>query len=209
MEAKDCLKRLNTKLDAGAAGIIILMVPAIFLDRDGVIIENRPNYVRSWEEVDIFPQALAALARIRPSPYKIVIVSNQAGIGRGLIPPQIVEDVNRRLVAAIEEAGGRVDGVFVCPHRPEDGCACRKPLPGLLYQAAQALSLDLSQSILIGDNLSDIQAGLAGGVRQVALVRTGLGNQQIQSPMLATLPPFPVYATLADALADLVSDVRE
>ncbi|HEX7975060.1 MAG TPA: HAD family hydrolase [Anaerolineales bacterium] len=184
------------------------MVPAIFLDRDGVIIENRPNYVRSWDEVEIFPQALAALAGVSHSPYKIVIITNQAGVGRGLIPIQVVEDINRRLVEAIENAGGRVDGVFVCPHKPEDGCECRKPRPGLLRQAAQALSLDISQSILIGDNLSDIQAGLAIGVRQVALVRTGLGAQQLHSPLFATLPPFPVYNTLADALANLISVVR-
>ncbi len=123
------------------------MYPAIFLDRDGVLIENRPAYVRSWADVDIFPEALEALARIRSHPYKIVMVTNQSGVGRGLIPAATVEEINRRLLSAVEAAGGRIDAVFVCPHKPEDNCDCRKPPPCLLIQARSALSLDL-------DNLS-------------------------------------------------------
>jgi len=184
------------------------MYPAIFLDRDGVIIENRPAYVRSWEEVEIFPDAIAALARLVDSPYKIVVITNQAGIGKGLISFQVAADINLRLRQEVAKAGGRIDMIVMCPHKPEDACSCRKPQPGMLLKAAQDLSIDLSQSIMIGDSLTDLQAGNAAGVRSVALVKTGLGDQQIQSVQRelgeADRQQYFIFDTLADALEGLV-----
>jgi len=180
------------------------MFPAIFLDRDGVVIENRAAYVRTWDEVSIYPQALAALARASDSLYKIVLVTNQSAVGRGIISLQAAQEINRRLVTVIQEAGGRVDGVFMCPHAPEEGCDCRKPQPGLLHQAARALDLDLPRSILVGDSLSDLLAGEAAGVGQVVLVRSGRGRDQERLPRPERLRRFPVFDTLADALRDLI-----
>lgn len=180
------------------------MHPAIFLDRDGVIIENRASYVRSWSDVSILPGALDALARIRSSPFKIVIVTNQSAIGRGILPIQVAQEINQRVVEAIERAGGRVDGVYMCPHAPGEDCACRKPKPGLLVQAAQALRLDLGQSLMVGDALSDVMAGQAAGVREAVLVRTGRGASQAQLPVPTGLKPFLIYNSLADVLADFV-----
>lgn len=173
--------------------------PGIFLDRDGVIIENRDNYVRSWADVELFPQAVAALAELRDSPYKIVLVTNQSAVGRGHISYETAEAINDRLLDVIHEAGGRVDAVFMCPHSPTDGCDCRKPLPGLLLRAAEALDIDLARSVMIGDALTDIEAGQAAGAR-AALLRTGRGAWQEQSPAAVDLPPFAVFDTLADAL---------
>lgn len=180
------------------------MYPAIFLDRDGVIIENRASYVRGWEDVAIYGQALTALAEINSSPYKIVVVTNQSAVGRGIISLEIVWEINNRLVKIIEQTGGRIDGVYVCPHAPQDGCACRKPEPGLLLQAADELSLDLSRSILIGDALSDILAGQAAGVRQTALVRTGLGAEQAATAKAEPLKALLIYGTLDEALSELL-----
>ncbi|MGE5222757.1 MAG: D-glycero-alpha-D-manno-heptose-1,7-bisphosphate 7-phosphatase [Omnitrophica WOR_2 bacterium] len=180
------------------------MQPAVFLDRDGVIIENREDYVRAWSDVAIYPQALRALARLQSKPYKIVIVTNQSVIGRGIITPSEAEAINQRLVKEIVRAGGRVDGLFVCPHAPQENCACRKPKPGLFIQAARRLDIDLSQSILIGDSLSDLSAGQAAGVRQTALVLTGHGAVQSRSPEAALLRPFLTFDTLEDALRELV-----
>lgn len=180
------------------------MEPAIFLDRDGVLIENRSNYIRSWEDVLIFHQALSALAHIHHAPYKIVMATNQSAIGRGLISLETAWDINRRLVRVIEQAGGRIDGVYMCPHAPQDSCACRKPKPGLLLQAAQELSLDLSQSLVIGDTLSDLQAGQAAGVHQTVLVRTGLGAMQAALPQTSILNPYLIYENVSDALSDLI-----
>lgn len=178
--------------------------PAIFLDRDGVIIKNRADYVRRWDDVEIFPQALDALARLRHWPGKIVIVTNQSVVGRGLISLQEAQGINRRLLREIEAAGGRIDAVYMCPHAPDDNCACRKPRPGMLTQAARDLQIDLTQSIMIGDALTDLAAGRAAGVREVALVRTGHGQEQAASPAANEMEPFAVYNTLSDALQEMV-----
>jgi D-glycero-D-manno-heptose 1,7-bisphosphate phosphatase len=182
------------------------MFPAIFLDRDGVIIENRANYVRRWEDVAIFGQALMALAGIHSSAYKIVMVTNQSAVGRGIISLETVREINKRLVRIIQQTGGRIDGVYVCPHAPEDRCDCRKPRPGLLLQAAEDHDLDLSRSILIGDTLGDVMAGQAAGVGQTVLVRTGLGAGQEFSTKAKDLKPFLVYDTLDEAFSELVGD---
>ncbi len=184
------------------------MHPAIFLDRDGVIIENRPHYVRSWEDVQIFPEALRALAGMSSSAYKFVIITNQSCIGRGLVSWEAAGEINRRLLDEIRLAGGRIDRVYVCPHTPQDGCDCRKPRPGMILQAARELHLDLRRSILIGDALSDLQAGLAAGVGEVALVSTGRGKDQARLEEIKQLERYHHFDTLAAALQALAQPAR-
>jgi histidinol-phosphate phosphatase family protein len=177
---------------------------AIFLDRDGVIIENRANYVRSWADVEFIPGALSALAKLKDSSYKIVIITNQAGIGHGIISRAAVEEINERLKHVIQSMNGRIEKIYLCPHKPADGCNCRKPKPGMILDAAQDFNIDLKHSILIGDNLSDIQAGYAAGVGQAVLVRTGLGVESAPKLQTAGLTDVQIYNDLAQALADLV-----
>jgi D-glycero-D-manno-heptose 1,7-bisphosphate phosphatase len=155
------------------------MHPAIFLDRDGVLIENRSDYVRDWSQVKIFPDAIRALSHSAVKNYKIVIVTNQSAIGRGLISLETAKDINGRLVDLIHHYGGQMDAVYMCPHKPDEGCNCRKPKPGLLLQAAKELSLDLRRSWMIGDAWSDVQAGQMAGVRQAILLKTGRGREQL------------------------------
>lgn len=187
-----------------ANSIITPMQPALFLDRDGVIIENRSDYVRNWSQVKILPQAVSALVDASASPFRIVLITNQSGIGRGLIPLETAVEINKRLVEIIERAGGRIDRVYMCPHKPSDQCNCRKPQPGMILQAAQDLALDLENSILIGDALTDIQAARKAGIGQVALVRTGRGAEQEKSKLIAEMQPFPIYDNLHSALQDLI-----
>lgn len=182
------------------------MHPALFLDRDGVIIENCPDYVRRWEDVRFIPQAIEALASIRTNPHKIVIVTNQSAVGRGLIPLETALQINQRIIETVERHGGRIDGSFICPHAPQDNCDCRKPRPGLFYQAANALKLDLGRSYLIGDALSDLLAGQAAGLRQTILVRTGRGAEQECLARPKELKPFLTFDSLPDALAALIQD---
>lgn len=180
------------------------MFPGLFLDRDGVIIENRPAYVRKWSDVSIYPDALEALAKASSSPYQIVIVTNQSAVGRGIMTMEQAEAINHKLVHQIEQSGGRIDAVYMCPHAPQNHCACRKPLPGLITQAADELSLDLSRSIMIGDALSDLLAGHRAGVRKLALVLTGRGKDQALLPRPEDLVSFVTYNSLAEALAQLL-----
>ena len=158
------------------------MYPAIFLDRDGVLIENKSDYVRDWSQVKIIPEAIQALSLAAGKTYKIVIVTNQSAVGRGLVLQANAEDINRRLIDLIHHRGGRVDGVYMCTHKPDDNCFCRKPRPGLLLQAARELALDLQRSWMIGDAWSDAQAGQRAGVRHAVLLRTGRGTEQLLLP---------------------------
>jgi D-glycero-D-manno-heptose 1,7-bisphosphate phosphatase len=147
---------------------------AVFLDRDGVIIENRPDHVKCWAEVRFLDGSFETLRRLASAPLAVVIVTNQAAIGRGLVGHDAAKELQRRIVAEIEGNGGRIDASYMCPHVPEDRCQCRKPAPGMLRQAAEELGLDLPASWLVGDNLSDMKAAAAGGL-QGMLVRTGRG----------------------------------
>jgi D-glycero-D-manno-heptose 1,7-bisphosphate phosphatase len=177
--------------------------PALFLDRDGVLIENCSNYVRSWADVEILPGAIEALAAVREAPWHIVLVTNQSAVGRGLISYNQVESINNQFLSTVSEAGGRIDATYICPHSPDAGCDCRKPRPGLLLRAAKERDIALAQSIMIGDALTDIQAGQAAGVRSAVLLRTGRGAEQERLPAVVDLPPFLVFDTLAAALATI------
>jgi len=151
---------------------------AVFLDRDGVINQNQRDYVKSWDEFEFLPGALAALRRLASTRYAIVVVSNQSAINRGLVSWAEVNAINDRMLREIEEAGGRIDAVYICPHRPDEECDCRKPKPGLLYQAASELDIDLASSYLVGDALSDMEAALAAGCTPF-LVLTGRGREEL------------------------------
>ena len=155
------------------------MRPAIFLDRDGVLIENRSEYVRDLRDVEFLPGTFEALrcAAALPREFALVIVSNQAGVGKGVIPPEAAEAIQAFVVGEIASHGGRIDRAYFCPHRADENCGCRKPRPGMLLQAARELDIDLAASWMIGDNITDMQAGRAAGARCI-LVRTGLGAQQ-------------------------------
>ncbi|MCA9932309.1 MAG: HAD family hydrolase [Ardenticatenaceae bacterium] len=181
------------------------LLPALFLDRDGVIIENRANYVRSWADVEIYPQAVQALARIRHTPFKIILVTNQSAVGRGIITLEMAQAINKQLLAVMAKENCRIDDVFLCPHAPQDGCDCRKPQPGLLLQAAQKHGIDLSRSMMIGDALTDMQAGLAAGVQQTILLRTGRGAAQLQKPEAAQFHSMIVHDSLETAVQALIN----
>ncbi|MEW6403550.1 MAG: HAD-IIIA family hydrolase [Chloroflexota bacterium] len=176
------------------------MFPAIFLDRDGVLIENRSDYVREWSQVEILPDAIQALSASTIINYKFIIVTNQSAVGRGLISLKTATKINSQLVDFIHSQGGRIDGVYMCPHKPGDECSCRKPKPGLLLQAARDLSLDLTRSWMIGDAWSDVQAGHRAGVQQAVLLRTGRGAEQLLQTHPIDIGDYLVFDNLAFAL---------
>ncbi len=171
-------------------------IDAIFLDRDGVIIHNRARYVRSWQDVRIYPKSIKALCLLAEQlpQAKIVLITNQSAIGRGLTSLQMVEWINQNLIEQIHAAGGKIDGIYLCPHSPEDNCNCRKPRPGLIIQASQQLEISPSRSILIGDAMSDLEAGHRAGIPRLILVRTGRGNKQY--PLVLESPLF--YSTVIE-----------
>ena len=180
-----------------------VLSPAIFIDRDGVLIENRTDYVKSWSEVVIYPNSIKALVDINPCDYKIVVVTNQAAVAKGLTTLSEVDSIHQQLQREVKLAGGRIDAFYTCPHQPSDDCLCRKPKPGLLFQASQDLALELSKSIMIGDALTDIQAGKAAGLSTCILVLTGRGRGELELPQAKGLEPFYLLADLDQAVSNI------
>lgn len=154
------------------------MRAAVFLDRDGVINENRADYVKSWDEFVFLPNVFEPLRELAQNGLLTIVVTNQSAINRGLVSRETVGGIHRRMCEVISRNGGRIDAVLTCSHRPDENCRCRKPEPGLLLQAAERFDLDLPRSYLIGDALCDIAVGLAVGCRPI-LVLTGQGREQL------------------------------
>jgi D-glycero-D-manno-heptose 1,7-bisphosphate phosphatase len=155
------------------------MMSTIFLDRDGVINENRADYVKSWQEFRFLPGSKEAIARLTHAGHRIIICTNQACIAHGIISVETVEGIHRRMLAEIAQAGGAIEKVYYCPHGKDENCCCRKPRPGMLLFARDELGIDLNDAILIGDSITDVRAGLAVGISSV-LVLTGLGREQLR-----------------------------
>lgn len=148
----------------------------IFIDRDGVINENRSDYVKNWDEFRFLAGSREAIAALTKAGHRVVVCTNQAGVAQGLISIDAMEDIHRRMLAALEEVGGVIEKVYACTHGKTADCDCRKPRPGLLLRASRELNLDMSDAVFIGDSITDMQAGLAAGVRTM-LVLTGLGME--------------------------------
>jgi len=151
---------------------------AIFLDRDGVICENRTDHVKQWREFEFIPGVVESVAALSRLGLPIVVVTNQAVIGRGMASAGAIEEIHERMVAELATHGGRIARVIYCPHHPRDKCSCRKPQPGMLLQAAEELDIDLTKSYMVGDAVTDLVAGRQVGCRTF-LVLTGRGFQQL------------------------------
>ena len=161
--------------------------PAVFLDRDGTLIEER-GFIDRLDMVTMFPWTGDALRLIRRAGYAAVVVTNQSAIARGMIDEPFLENVHRAIDERITAAGGAIDRYLYCPHLPNatlekyrQACRCRKPGPGLIEQACRDLDLDPARSITIGDRWRDIGAGVAAGTRTV-LVRSGHGAHEADAP---------------------------
>ena len=153
----------------------------VLLDRDGVINRNRSDYVKSWEEFEFLPRSLAALRMLAEHDVTVIVVTNQSAVGRNLLALGELERIHARMNAEVEAHGGRIDAVLCCPHAPGDGCACRKPRPGLLLEAMKRFSIDPDLCYVVGDSTNDLLAARAVGIPFI-MVMTGLGPQSLISP---------------------------
>lgn len=166
----------------------------VLLDRDGVINFESGEYIKSPEEWRPIPGSLSAIAKLNAAGFKVCLATNQSGIGRGLYDMAMLEQIHDKLHKALALRDGRIERIFFCPHRPDEGCPCRKPKPGLLYQARDTYDIDLSQTFFIGDSLTDIEAAQTAGCMPL-LVLTGNGElARSRFPILYTVPTFPDLA---------------
>ena len=177
---------------------------AVFLDRDGTINED-VGHITDPGMFELIPGAVDAMNRLRGAGYLLPLITNQAGVGRGLMTGQQLNRVLDAFQELLSDAGTSVDGVYYCPHHPEEAigaykqaCDCRKPAPGMLLRAAEELEIDTAQSYMIGDHWSDVEAGIAAGCRSI-LLRTGHGPQEIEK---LTDTDLKRAAYVADDLAD-------
>jgi len=177
-------------------------VSTIFIDRDGVINENRSDYVKSWDEFHFLSGSREAIAALTKAGHRIVVCTNQAGVAQGFISLEMMEDIHRRMLSAVEEAGGTIEKVYACTHSKTADCDCRKPRPGMLLRASRELDLDMSDAVFIGDSITDMQAGSAAGVHTM-LVLTGLGMEHYRQHYPQTDRPFHVALNLQHA-ADII-----
>lgn len=148
---------------------------AIFLDRDGVINENRTDHVKNWDEFEFIPGALESIRRLTETGLPIFVVSNQAAVNRGLMSVDTLHSIHTRMQEAIQAAGGLITRVYYCPHDTHEACDCRKPGSGMLCRAAQDFRIDLRKSFLVGDAWTDVAAGVHVGARSILLL-TGRGR---------------------------------
>jgi D-glycero-D-manno-heptose 1,7-bisphosphate phosphatase len=171
----------------------------IVLDRDGVINEDSDAFIKSAAEWRPIAGSLEAIARLHAAGYRVVIFTNQSGLARGLFDRAALEAIHARLIGAVEAAGGKLSGIYVCPHGPNDACDCRKPLPGLLHRIESELGVSLQGVPVVGDARRDLEAALAVGARPL-LVRTGKGERTLAGALPAGTEVFDDLAAVAAAL---------
>jgi histidinol-phosphate phosphatase family protein len=159
----------------------------IFLDRDGVINRCRPGHVRSWREFTFLPRSLEALRRLHRLGERVVVVTNQSVVGRGLITANELTAIHERMVEVVASNGGHIERIYACPHAPAQGCGCRKPGIALLSRAAGELGVDLGRSVLVGDCLSDVQAAQAAGCEPIVVGDRPLAGMDHGIPCVADL----------------------
>jgi D-glycero-D-manno-heptose 1,7-bisphosphate phosphatase len=152
-------------------GMFFSLNRAVFLDRDGVLLKDRPDYVKSVAEAEVVSGAAKSISALRKARFRLIVVTNQSVVNRGLLPEHTLKMINAKLVREYARQGVQFDGVYYCPHRPDQRCACRKPAPGLLLTAARIHGLDLGRSWMIGDRATDLQAGRAAGCKVLRVRR--------------------------------------
>lgn len=173
----------------------------VILDRDGVINHDSAAYIKSPEEWKPIPGSLEAIALLNQAGYRVLVATNQSGVGRGLFDMATLNAIHDKMHRALGQVGGRIDGIFYCPHAQDAGCACRKPRPGLLDEIAKRFGVSLEGVPVIGDSLRDLQAGAAVGAQPV-LVLTGKGKKTRKD---GDLPEGTViHADLAEAVHSLL-----
>ena len=173
----------------------------VILDRDGTINHDSEHHVRSPEEWRPIKGSIEAIARLTQAGYRIVVATNQSGIARGYFDTRTLLEIHEALQRAAAQAGGRVDAFFFCPHAADSACACRKPQPGMLLEAARRFNVSLEDTYMVGDARRDVEAAAAAGARPV-LVLTGKGKKtQQEGELPAGTQVFPDLAAFAQHLA--------
>lgn len=146
----------------------------VFLDRDGVINRDSHNYIKTWSEFEFLPGSLEALRLLNLNGFNTILITNQSIINRKMAAPATLMQIHRMMQDAVTAHGGHIKDIFYCPHTPQDDCDCRKPRPGLIFQAQLKYDIDLTATYMVGDNAKDIECARNAGCGRAVLVKSGL-----------------------------------
>jgi D-glycero-D-manno-heptose 1,7-bisphosphate phosphatase len=174
----------------------------IILDRDGVINEDSDDYIKSPAEWLPIAGSLGAIAKLSQNGYRVVVVTNQSGLGRKLFTIEALNAIHMKMNTHLAQFGGVIDAIFFCPHIPKDNCNCRKPKPGLYNDVSERLRVSLNKVYCVGDKMTDIQAIQSAGGKPV-LVRTGKGQSEIDQGLIPA--GIPIYNDLAEFVDEIVT----
>jgi len=173
----------------------------IILDRDGVINQESDEFIKSPEEWVPIPGSLEAIARLSNSGYAVVVATNQSGIARGLFDSDTLNKIHSKMMKAVQEKGGTIDGIFFCPHSPKEGCLCRKPKPGLLLDIEKRFRVDLSEVTIVGDSMRDIESALSvNAIPYLVLTGNGRATLKEHADALVNVPHFENLQALVEHL---------
>ncbi len=176
----------------------------VILDRDGVINYDSDQFIKSADEWRPIEGSLQSISRLNNIGFKVVVVTNQSGIARGLFNLDILDEIHCKMHDMLAKFGGKIEEVFFCPHGPKEGCLCRKPAPGMLLEIASRFNMKLKNVPVIGDSLRDLEAGMAVGAQPI-LVKTGKGLKTMQDPRLDK--NIPIYNNLAEFTDHFIDNV--
>jgi D-glycero-D-manno-heptose 1,7-bisphosphate phosphatase len=190
-----------------AARKLPMTTPYVFLDRDGTINYDSRAYIKSWEEFAFLPGSLDAICELNAHGFAVVVITNQSAVNRRMITVAELEHIHANLKAAVTAAGGHIAGIFYCPHRPDEGCRCRKPEPGLVRRAQRIHGIELARSIFIGDSVKDMQCAHNAGCGRCILVRSGLDPKAEAEVRRRAIGVDRVTADLAEAARWLVRNI--
>lgn len=179
------------------------MQQLIILDRDGVINHDSDEFIKSPDEWEAIPGSLEAIAKLNQAGYRIVVVTNQSGLSRGLFTLDDLHQIHQKMHKFLEDVGGTIEAIFFCPHHPKEECQCRKPRPGMFQDIANRLGISLVNVPVVGDSLGDLQAAIASGAKPV-LVLTGKGKQTVTE--MIGFDDVPIYNDLADFVNHFLAD---
>jgi D-glycero-D-manno-heptose 1,7-bisphosphate phosphatase len=173
----------------------------VIVDRDGTINQDSPDYIKSPDEWRPIPGSLEAIARLTQAGYRVVVATNQSGIGHGLFDTRTLFAIHDKLQRALGQVGGRVDAFFFCPHRADEGCRCRKPEPGMLLEVARRFNVPIDEVIMVGDSRKDVEAAAAAGARPVLVLTGNGGKTQEKGDLPRGTAVYPDLAAVSRQLA--------
>jgi D-glycero-D-manno-heptose 1,7-bisphosphate phosphatase len=177
-----------------------LLKKVVFLDRDGVINQDSPAYIKSWAEFKFLPGSIAALKKLTVAGFTTIIITNQSAVNRRMISLGTLDDIHTRMKDAVVAGGGLIKDIFFCPHHPDEGCSCRKPKPGMIISAREAYHIELESAHMIGDSAKDIECAFNARCGCAILVKTGNGLQAEKALADEKIYPDYVAADLLDAV---------